>query len=151
MESESSKIPPEFAKTVLTTLTHRQTTYRVSPILVRLSRSFWLMAYARTASHSIELMRLAKSAGQTPVIIHLKSSLRQEHAQLVIAISGQMLLMPLKTAFKTIATPHKMKFTGAMALAHHALTTLTQVNISTKQMGKVSASPILATTQPKFF
>ena len=90
------------------------------------------MAHARTASHSIELMRQAKSAGQTPVIIHLKSSLRQEHAQLVIAISGQMFPMPPKTAFKTIVTPRKMKSTGAMELAHHALTTLTQVNISTK-------------------
>ena len=96
-------------------------------------------------------MRQTGNAYTILAIIQLKSSRWPDHAQLVIAISDQMLLMPLKTVFKTIATPHKMKSTGAMALAHHALTTLTQVNISTKLVGKVSASPILATTQPKFF
>ena len=78
--SERRKISPVCAQNVLTTLTHLRTINHASLTLALLSRSSRLMAHARTASNLIELMRLANSADQTPVVNLFRSWLRMEHA-----------------------------------------------------------------------
>ena len=89
------------------------------------------MEHAQRAVIQRDQTRQIEIAYSISAIIQHKSSLRREHAQLVITFSGRMLPMLPGTAFKTIATPRKIKFMRAMELADNAMTTLTQVYIST--------------------